>query len=295
MPSYFAISISTRSPRKQILAPRTVVWWTLMLPLLAWIGDHSPVLQACSRSGWSGVGIHAFQPHPPTIGKNIHSRRPSKENQGHGIHNICIERTDDAHPGRASGIGKSSLGCHSRTRKFRSVRISNPLFAAGSNKFEPGNGEDANGNDTGSNPLEGGSSGKKRSFSMKRIGGRPRRGRGRRASDESMPVPSPSNGNNNSKSKWPLSGWITALLAFTLLKNLFFGGGNDADYYYYSYSSSSSSVYETRINPDGSRTTTETSRKESSDLKSNIPGLTVDQMRDGNRNSFVIDLYDDGF
>jgi DNA polymerase sigma len=87
---------------------------------------------------------------------------------------------------------------------------------------------------------------------------------------------------------------VTALLVLTLLKNLVFGGGGDSDFYYYSYSSSSSSLYETRINPDGSRTTTETSRQESSDLKTNIPGLTGRDVIDrGSTNYFDFDFDDE--
>ena len=99
--------------------------------------------------------------------------------------------------------------------------------------------------------------------SIKRIGGRKRQ---QKQQQDNVVQPS--------KNKLPSGSFlVVALLVLTLLKNLLFGGINDSgDYYYYSYSSSS--TYETRINPDGSRTTTETSRKENSDLKTNIPGLT---------------------
>jgi len=164
------------------------------------------------------------------------------------------------------------------------------------------NGEDLNSNssnvdnnDTEKSPSEGATTtskngninininGKKRSFSMKRIGGRRRRSQ-RLAEETSQvlsttqpqPLP-PSTTNNNKTNTFSAQGLITALLVLTLLKNLFLGGsgGDSGNNYYYSFSSSSS-VYETRINPDGSRTTTETSRKESSYSKSNIPGRIDD-------------------
>ncbi len=123
-------------------------------------------------------------------------------------------------------------------------------------------------------PYENGSSDNKK-FSMKRVGGRRRQQKRQPAAFEKLPP---------SKNKLPSGTFlVVALLVLNLLKNLFFGGINDSsNYYYYSYSSSS--VYETQINPDGSRTTTETSRKESSDLKTNIPGLTDKDFLDRSNN-----------
>ena len=122
-------------------------------------------------------------------------------------------------------------------------------------------------------------SGKKNRLpSMKRIGGRIRKG--------SLPKDDAINFEKSppSKRKLPSGSFlVVVLLVLTLLKNLLFGGGMDSDNYYY-YSYSSSSVYETRVNPDGSRTTTETSRKESSDLKTNIPGLTDKDFLDRSSN-----------
>lgn len=113
----------------------------------------------------------------------------------------------------------------------------------------------------------------KKKSSMKRVGGRRR-----------QPKRQQDNVVQPSKNKLPSGSFlVVALLVLTLLKNLLFGGINDSgDYYYYSYSSSS--TYETRINPDGSRTTTETSRKENSDLKTNIPGLTEKDFLDRSSN-----------
>lgn len=72
----------------------------------------------------------------------------------------------------------------------------------------------------------------------------------------------------NPKKKLPqFPGWLGAFTLGMLLLWVFSGNGNN-DFYYYSYSSS---VYETRsLNSEGQ---IETKRKESSDFRSNIPGL----------------------
>ena len=76
---------------------------------------------------------------------------------------------------------------------------------------------------------------------------------------------------------------VVALLIFTLFKNLLFASSS-SDYYYYSYSSSS--VVETRVNSEGRQ---ETSRKESSDLKTNIPGLRQEDVLSSRPNLFYFD------
>lgn len=127
---------------------------------------------------------------------------------------------------------------------------------------------------------------------MKRVGGRRRRQKppeydgtvvNKESSSFSM--------KETKKDKFPLGGaLVIALLVLTLLKNLLFGGTGDSENYYY-YSYSSSSVYETRVNSDGK---TETSRQESSDLKTNIPGLTDNDFldrRDSNRGGVTTYFY----
>ena len=158
-------------------------------------------------------------------------------------------------PMRTSHCSKQCVHKGKDHRNFQ-----NPLFAS-------------NSDDESDKPSESDSSerGMKKS-SMKRVGGRRRKEK--RQQDNFPPV----------ENKLPPANLLViALLVLTLLKNLLFGGVNDSDNYYY-YSYSSSSVYETRLNPDGSRTTTETSRKESSDLKTNIPGLTDKDFLDRSNN-----------
>ena len=159
-------------------------------------------------------------------------------------------------------------------RKARHRNPRKPLFGGSSN--------DSNNEGESGGPLDKDSNGKNRknrSPSIKRVGGRRRQPKRSEHDDIALENSSPS------KNKLPSGSFlVVSLLVLTLLKNLLFGGGSDSDSYYY-YSYSSSSVYETRVNPDGSRTATETYRKENSDLKTNIPGLSdkdfLDQRSNG--------------
>ena len=143
------------------------------------------------------------------------------------------------------------------------------------NSHKPLFGENSNaGNDDGedSGPTDDNSDGKSdKKPSMKRVGGRRHRQKAPEYDDNILNQESSSSSRKETKKdKFHLGGsLVVALLALTLLKNIFFGGTSDSENYYY-YSYSSSSVYETRVNTEGK---TETSRQESSDLKTNIPGL----------------------
>jgi len=154
------------------------------------------------------------------------------------------------------------------------------------NSHKPLFGEISNaGNDDGedSGPTDDDSDGKSdKKPSMKRVGGRRRRQKPPEYDDTVLNKESLSSSiKETKKEKFPLGGsLVIALLALTLLKNLFFGGTSDSENYYY-YSYSSSSVYETRVNSEGK---TETSRQESSDLKTNIPGLTDNDFLDRRSN-----------
>ena len=94
---------------------------------------------------------------------------------------------------------------------------------------------------------------------------KPRRFGGRRKK------PLPRSPESPPKKRFPQLGLPIAIvfLCLLLLRGLFFGGSdNTSSYYYYSYESS---VYETRAYaPDGQ---VEVSRKESRNVKSNIPGM----------------------
>jgi hypothetical protein len=190
--------------------------------------------------------------------------------------------------------GRRHLGKnHCVTQRCNSHK---PLFRSGSNA------SDNDGGESGDSSNESSNGNKKRLFSMKRIGGRKRRqnrsldddGTAMEKSSSSSPPPTFVEAESiKNRLRLPSGGFlVVALLVLTLLNNLLFGG-SDSDFYYYSYSSSSNSVYETRINPDGSQTTTETSRKESSNIKTNIPGLTdnrdVIDDRGTNYNNFYFD------
>lgn len=158
-------------------------------------------------------------------------------------------------PMRTSQCSKQCVHKGNDHRKFH-----NPLFASNSD----GESDMPSENDSSERGMK--------KSSMKRVGGRRRKEK--RQQDNFPPV----------ENKLPPANLlVVALLVLTLLKNLLFGGVDSSDNYYY-YSYSSSSVYETRLNPDGSRTTTETSRKESSDLKTNIPGLTDKDFLDRSNN-----------
>merc|ERR1712238_643939 len=88
----------------------------------------------------------------------------------------------------------------------------------------------------------------------------------------------------------PIKLIIIGFLILTLLKNILLGGmgggGNDnGNYYYYS---SSSSIIETRTysrDEETGQPRTETSRKESSSIRSNIPGIVVKENNENNNNN----------
>jgi len=145
-----------------------------------------------------------------------------------------------------------------------------PLFSSSSNDNES---DDENVEDSNNDSND-----KKQRFpSVRRIGGRNRKPK----------IPKTENSIDEPKEsgfQFPSAGsLVVALLIFTLFKNLLFASSS-SDYYYYSYSSSS--VVETRVNAEGRQ---ETSRKESSDLKTNIPGLRQEDVIRTRPNLFYFD------
>ncbi len=159
----------------------------------------------------------------------------------------------------------SNLSYYTEYRHHLHYRnLHRPLFSGSSSDNEGGTpGDNESGGENNKKP------------SMKRIGGRKSRQKPPENDSSVVNVEGTSK-----KNHFPSGGsLVAALLVLTLLKNLFFGGASDSESYYY-YSYSSSSVYESRLNPDGSRSTTETTRQESSDLKTNIPGLTEQDFLD---------------
>eukprot|EP00751_Fragilariopsis_kerguelensis_P021492 CAMPEP_0170888496 /NCGR_PEP_ID=MMETSP0734-20130129/38501_1 /TAXON_ID=186038 /ORGANISM="Fragilariopsis kerguelensis, Strain L26-C5" /LENGTH=139 /DNA_ID=CAMNT_0011276093 /DNA_START=18 /DNA_END=437 /DNA_ORIENTATION=+ len=88
--------------------------------------------------------------------------------------------------------------------------------------------------------------------------------------------------------KGPIKLIIIGLVILTLLKNLLLGGmggGDNGNYYYYS---SSSSFTETRTysrDEETGQPMTETSRKESSSIRSNIPGIVMNENNNNNNNN----------
>jgi len=171
--------------------------------------------------------------------------------------------------------------------------------AASSNNIN--NNSKDNGNDNGN-----GSEGRNRSYSMKQIGGRiskqqreqnKRKRDGAKISTSSFTTKDIQNTNSSSEESsfvtsvvrkvWNGNGKfvVIALLVLTLLKNLLFGSvSTNQSYYYYS---SSSSVYETRTysRSDDGQPITQTSRKETSDIRSNIPGINTSTSTMNNNNN----------
>ena len=151
-----------------------------------------------------------------------------------------------------------------------------------------------------------GSEGRNRSYSMKQIGGRiskqqreqnKRKRDGANISTSSFTTKDIQNTNSSSEELsfvtsvvgkvWNGNGKfvVIALLVLTLLKNLLFGSvSTNQSYYYYS---SSSSVYETRTysRSDDGEPITQTSRKETSDIRSNIPGISTSTSTMNNNNN----------
>ena len=121
-----------------------------------------------------------------------------------------------------------------------------------------GNNEE-NGDDTNQNQSRSKSS-RKKSWSVARMGGRTK-DRVKNVKKETSKQPS-------------LPGGFVGILAILMLviglSGLFGSSGDNPNYYYYSYQSS---VYETRTYNDYGQLE-DTSRKESSEIKSNIPGLS---------------------
>ena len=271
----------------------------LILSLLQWSSEIEKH-HGSSSARWkasSGIAVFAFQ-------QRQHVRRWQRQ----PIESICHSLSSQSVSWRHTSLFFSSRDNEISSMKNRrrylgknhctTQRCSSrkPLFGSGLNASTNDGGESGGGS---SNESPSNGNKKKRLFSMKRIGGRKRRqsrSRGDANTANKISSSSPPAASIESNKNRPSAGFlVVALLVLTLLKNLVFGGGSDSDYYYYSYSSSSSSVYETRINPDGSQTTTETSRKENSDLKTNIPGLKTnsrDVIKDRgntNYNTFYFD------
>ena len=160
-----------------------------------------------------------------------------------------------------------------RSRIRNSICTTNtyyPLFSSSSNDNES---DDENVED----PKNDSNDEKQRFPSVRRIGGRNRKPKILK-SESSIDEP------KESRFQFPSAGsLVVVLLIFTLFKNLLFANSS-SDYYYYSYSSSS--VVETRVNSEGKQ---ETSRKESSDLKTNIPGLRQEDVLSTRPNIFYFD------
>ena len=128
------------------------------------------------------------------------------------------------------------------------------------NNNENGKNEENDDNDTNQSRNR---SSKKKSWSVARMGGRQKKDGAKPSKKESTKPPS-------------LPGGIVGILAMLMLAiglSGLFGsnnGGDNPNYYYYSYQSS---VYETRTYNDNGQLE-DTSRKETSEIKSNIPGLS---------------------
>mmetsp|Transcript_9046 Transcript_9046/g.18967 ORF Transcript_9046/g.18967 Transcript_9046/m.18967 type:complete len:324 (+) Transcript_9046:265-1236(+) len=299
--------ISSSSPRPLAGRPRLerlpIVPFTMWLLLsLSFLGpdattmDKDAVVVGCSKTRTSIV-VAAFQQQQRQqqqprlrLPRSFRSRLPELQGQKPFPGRFEAPRSVVPAP-RSSRVPLFFSGSRCRHRNscrgeqpktdFHRNTRHGPLFGGTPNNNN-GDGDSSNDKNGPKEETSSSNTNKERMVRMKRVGGRRRNREKPRDDDETNET----NLDNNQKPSGLFSWWknnlsasfvLTALLVLTLLKNLFFGGGGggtDSNYYYYSYSSSSSIVYETRTNPDGSRTTTETSRNDSSNMKSNIPGLT---------------------